>query len=78
MDGDELKQVTNGDIDIEKIAVSCSGDRVAYTTITDCERPFITDLYVMHLVSGTSTTLTNGDISISAVTWSPMTDAYCF
>jgi acylaminoacyl-peptidase len=63
-------QVTDGEIDVDKAAVSHSGTKIAYTVSSDDLRPYLTDIFVLDLHRGSSTKLTQHDMEICSVGWS--------
>ena len=65
------KQITQGEMDVDKAAVSHSGRKVAYTASTDDLKPYLTDIFVLDLAEGTTDRLTGHDMEISSVAWSP-------
>jgi dipeptidyl aminopeptidase/acylaminoacyl peptidase len=67
----KAKQVTRGEFDVDKAAVSHSGTKVAFTASTDDVRPYLTDVFVLDLNGGGTIKLTGHDMEISSVAWSP-------
>lgn len=67
----ELKQLTEGDLDVKFARFSNKGDKIAYVAATDDSKPFITDIFVLDLINYEKRKLTNSDMSISSLTWSP-------
>ncbi len=74
----KAKQVTEGEFDVEKAAVSHSGNKIAYVASTDDIRPYLTDIMVKDLKSGATEKLTEHDMEISSVAWSPNDEQIVF
>jgi len=71
VDKGESKQLTSGEIDVAGFAVSHDGGRLAYLASTDDLKPYIVDLFVLNLGTGSTMKLTGSNMEISAVVWSP-------
>jgi dipeptidyl aminopeptidase/acylaminoacyl peptidase len=71
VDAKEAVQLTKGEMDVDKAAISHSGRKIAYIASTEDARPYISDLFVYDMKSGLSTKVTRHDMELSAVTWSP-------
>jgi len=67
----EVAQVTSGELDVNYIAVSNMGDKLAYIAKLDDAKPYVTDLFVYDLKSGEQIKLTNSNMFIDFVSWSP-------
>ena len=69
--GGEPKQITQGEFDVTEATASHDGTRVAYLAATDDRRPYLSDLFVLDVATGAARKITNTDMEISHVVWSP-------
>ena len=69
--GGEAKQLTSGEFDVAGFAVSHDGRRAAYLASTDDLKPYVVDLFVLNLTTGKADKLTNSNMELSSVAWSP-------
>lgn len=69
--GGKPKQVTKGDFTVNDMALSHDGTRLAYLAVANDLKPYIVDLYVHDLRSGSTTKVTSSNMEVSAVAWSP-------
>jgi len=66
-----VRQVTEGEMNVVFAAPSNKGNEIAYVASTNDLNPMITDLFVTDLDSGETRKLTESNMSIGAVCWSP-------
>jgi len=69
--GGKPTRLTNGEFDIASFAVSHDGKRVAYLASTDDLKPYIADLFILNLKTGTRTKVTRSNMELTALAWSP-------
>ena len=66
-----MRQLTHGDMNVVYATPSNGGNEIAYVASTNDLNPMITDLLVMDLDSGRTRKLTESNMSVGAVCWSP-------
>jgi dipeptidyl aminopeptidase/acylaminoacyl peptidase len=69
--GGEPKQLTKGDVDLVEFAVAHRGGRIGYLATTDDLKPYMVDLFVLDLASGSTRKLTASDMTLTTLAWSP-------
>ncbi|MEM0118719.1 MAG: S9 family peptidase [Conexivisphaerales archaeon] len=67
----EVKQLTSGDFDVSAAHLSHDGNRLAYLAQMDEMRPYITDLLIKDLATGSEQKITTSDMEIEEAVWSP-------
>lgn len=65
------ERITVGGFDVTDFAVSHDATRVAYLAATNDLKPYVIDLFVCDLRTRRRTKMTNSDMELSAVAWSP-------
>ncbi len=64
-------QITHGAFDVGDFSLSRDGRKVAYIASTNDLKPFISDVFVTDLPRGRAKKLTQSDMEIGSVAWSP-------
>ncbi|MEM0116914.1 MAG: S9 family peptidase [Conexivisphaerales archaeon] len=64
-------QLTEGQFDVKFAHFSHDGSRIAYGASTDDSKPYIVDIFILDLTSLKSKKITNSDMTISSIAWSP-------
>jgi acylaminoacyl-peptidase len=67
----EVRQLTQGDVDVVRAVWSHGGKQIAYIAGTEDLRPYLQDLFILDVASGTAAQLTKHTMEIGAVSWSP-------
>jgi len=67
----ELNQITEGEFDVNYFAINHRGDKIAYIAKLEDSKPFITDIFVYDLKSGEKIKLTDSNMNIDSLSWSP-------
>ncbi len=69
--GGKPTRLAGGEFDVAAFAVSHDGKRVAYLASTNDLKPYIADLFVMNLKTGTRAKITQSKMELTALAWSP-------
>jgi Dipeptidyl aminopeptidases/acylaminoacyl-peptidases len=67
----DLIQLTKGEMDVKFAQFSHDGTKIAYGASIDDSKPYITDLFVYDLQKTQTLKITNSDMEISSIAWSP-------
>ncbi|HID15837.1 MAG TPA: S9 family peptidase, partial [Candidatus Atribacteria bacterium] len=67
----ELNQITEGEFDVNYFKVSHKGDKIAYIAKLDDSKPYVTDIFIYDLKSGEKVKLTESNMNIDSLSWSP-------
>jgi len=67
----DLTQLTKGEIDVKFAQFSHDGTKIAYGASVDDSKPYIIDLFVYDLQKAQNLRITNSDMVISSIAWSP-------
>jgi len=66
-----FKQVTKGDIDVKYAEWSNNGKEIAYISSDEKLKPYITDIHILNLETREDRKLTQGNMDIWDLVWSP-------
>ena len=66
-----VKQLTQGEIDVQKAAWSHHGAQIAFLAVIDDQHPYLADAFVLDVGAGTATQVTDHRMEIDSVVWSP-------
>ena len=66
-----VRQITSGEFDVLYAVYSNSGDKIAFVARTNDLKPYITDIFILPRNGSEAVKITNSDMIIGPIAWSP-------